>query len=478
MPKKPPRNSAAKPAVTVPAREIRQLRESLGVTQAELAEVLEYSTREFARWETGEVVPRQLVIERLRQLAAGLRGPSQECGRYSFVDLFAGIGGMRLGFEQVSGGQAFRCVFTSEWDRFCRQTYYERFGRSELIRGDIRNIASSAIPEHDVLVAGFPCQPFSLAGVSKKNSLGRPHGFDCNTQGTLVVHIERILSERRPRAFVLENVKNLLSHDSGRTWDVIREVLEHRLDYRIEHRVVDARSLLPQHRERIFIVGFRREEKLAFDWDDVALPDSHLGPRLDRVLHPEDGSEAGDPRFLEPDGSVHPRYVLSDHLWEYLQSYARKHREKGNGFGFTKFGPGDVARTLSARYHKDGSEILIERASGNPRRLTPRECARLMGFDPLLPAAKKRGSVRPSRIGRESLAAKSDRRPFPIVVSDTQAYRQFGNAVAVPVVARIADSLARHLDAETGHRGSALVPPTGRGEGRRRLPPQIVLVNA
>lgn len=476
MPKKPLRDSAANPAATAPANELRQLRESLGVTQAELAEALEYSTREFARWETGEVVPRQLVLDRIRQLAAGVRGPSHGSSRYRFVDLFAGIGGMRLGFEQVSAGHAFRCVFTSEWDRFCRQTYYERFGRSELIRGDIRNIASSAIPEHDVLVAGFPCQPFSLAGVSKKNSLGRPHGFDCNTQGTLFFHIERILAERRPRAFVLENVKNLLSHDSGRTWDVIREVLQHRLDYRIEHRVVDARSLLPQHRERIFIVGFRKEENLGFDWDDVSLPDPHLGPRLDSVLHPEDGSEASDPRFLEADGSVHPRYVLSDHLWEYLQSYARKHREKGNGFGYTKFGPGDVARTLSARYHKDGSEILIERESGNPRRLTPRECARLMGFDPLLPAAGKRPSLDPSRRRRESPATKSDFRPFPIVVSDTQAYRQFGNAVAVPVVARIAESLARHLDAEAGRRGSMIAPSITRVEPRRHLPPRVVLV--
>ena len=261
------------------------------------------------------------------------------------------------------------------------------------------------------MLAGFPCQPFSIAGVSKKNALGRPHGFACATQGTLFFDVARILAAKRPRAFLLENVKNLLNHDRGRTFRVIRQTLEEELGYRVSWRVIDAAHFLPQHRERILIAGFR--EDTGFSLDDVALPSA--GPKLRAVLHPEDGSEAAeDPYTLGPRSAVNPKYTLTTKLWEYLQAYAAKHRAAGNGFGFGLVGRDDIARTLSARYYKDGSEILVSRgADENPRRLTPRECARLMGFPD----------------------------SFRIPVSDTQAYKQFGNSVAVPVIATVARAM-------------------------------------
>jgi DNA (cytosine-5)-methyltransferase 1 len=309
-------------------------------------------------------------------------------------------------------------VFTSEWDRYAQKTYRANFGDHE-VHGDITKIDAADIPDHDILVAGFPCQPFSIAGVSKKNSLGRKHGFECETQGTLFFDIERIIAEKQPKAFLLENVKNLTSHDRGQTFQVIMRTLRDKLGYTVSPRIVDARSFVPQHRERIFLVGVRGDVQTQFAWDDVTIPDPAKGPRLKAILHPEDGSDENDSRYLDKRGRVLDKYVLSDHLWDYLQNYARKHQAKGNGFGFGLVGPDDVARTLSARYYKDGSEILVRRKRGNPRRLTPRECARLMGFD---------------RPGQE---------PFKIVVSDTQAYKQFGNAVAVPVVEAIARALAK-----------------------------------
>ena len=343
---------------------------------------------------------------------------------FSFIDLFAGIGGLRRGFEGVGG----RCVFTSEWDRWAQVTYKANYVIEHEIAGDITQVDARDIPNHDLLLAGFPCQPFSLAGVSKKNSLGRKHGFDCDTQGTLFFDVERIIAEKRPRAILLENVKHLMRHDRGNTWRVIETVLREKLGYEIHPLVIDAGHLLPQHRERIFIVGFDRES--SFTWDDLALPRKEDGPTLETVLHPEDGSEVrfdGD-RFLDKDGRVQPRFVLSDHLWRYLRDYAAKHKARGNGFGFGLVGPDQIARTLSARYHKDGSEILVKRRRGNPRRLTPRECARLMGYDPLL-------------------GVRSAARPFvlPSSVSDTQLYRQFGNSVAVPVVRRIAELMLPQL---------------------------------
>ncbi|HEY6445450.1 MAG TPA: DNA (cytosine-5-)-methyltransferase [Acidobacteriaceae bacterium] len=328
-------------------------------------------------------------------------------GAFTFIDLFAGIGGMRMGFESAAG----RCVFTSEWNPFARRTYAANFGGGEAIAGDIRELDADSIPDHDVLLAGFPCQPFSIAGVSKKNALGRPHGFACATQGTLFFDVARILAVKRPRAFLLENVKNLASHDRGRTFAIIRQTLEEELGYQISWRVLDAAHFVPQHRERILIAGFR--EPCAFSLDDVALPAAR--PALRSILHPEDAGEPPEPPYTLPPGAqVNPKYGLTAHLWKYLQDYAAKHRAAGNGFGFGLVDGGDVARTLSARYYKDGSEILVSRGPRKtPRRLTPRECARLMGF--------------PSN--------------FRIPVSDTQAYKQFGNSVAVPVIAAVARAM-------------------------------------
>jgi len=333
---------------------------------------------------------------------------------FRFIDLFAGIGGLRLGFEAIGG----TCVFTSEWNKYSQRTYLANFGAEHPINGDITQVGVDEIPRHDLLLAGFPCQPFSIAGVSKKNSLGRAHGFLDDTQGTLFFDVVRILSHHQPSAFLLENVKNLISHDRGNTFIVIRRALEE-LGYDVSHRIIDARSWVPQHRERIFICGFRRNLRVRFSLDEVS-PPSPPNPTLASILHPQDGSEAEEAPFtVGAKATVAPKYTLTDGLWNYLQKYAAKHKAAGNGFGFGLVGPDQVARTLSARYYKDGSEILIAQSGRNPRRLTPRECARLMGFD-------QPGTAH----------------PWKIVVSDTQAYRQFGNAVAAPVAAAIANAIA------------------------------------
>ncbi|MES2466778.1 MAG: DNA (cytosine-5-)-methyltransferase [Verrucomicrobiota bacterium] len=307
-----------------------------------------------------------------------------------FIDLFCGIGGFRLAFEQAGA----RCVFSSDWDKYSQQTYAANFG--ERPHGDLRIVADTDVPAHDILCGGFPCQPFSLAGVSKKNSLGRAHGFDDERQGNLFFEIARLLHHHRPAAFVLENVKNLTSHDKGNTFKVIYNTLTEDLGYTVYHKIIDAKPWLPQHRERIFLVGFREPTPFEFP-----RPPGD-GPRLASILE----EAAAD------------KYTLSDKLWQYLQDYAAKHAALGNGFGCSVFDGTGVARTLSARYHKDGSEILISRGEGrNPRRLTPRECARLMGYPDT----------------------------FKIEVSDTQAYRQFGNSVAVPVVTALAQQVMAAL---------------------------------
>ncbi|MGI9516568.1 MAG: DNA (cytosine-5-)-methyltransferase [Pirellulaceae bacterium] len=346
---------------------------------------------------------------------------------FRFIDLFAGIGGFRQAFDQAGGS----CVFTCEWDKYSQQTYQANYESPEGHRfaGDITLVETDDVPKHDLLLAGFPCQPFSIAGVSKKNALGRQHGFRCESQGTLFFDIARLIEHHQPRAFLLENVKNLTSHDRGNTFRVIRETLESDLGYHISCRVINARSFVPQHRERIFIAGFR--EPVDFSLDDIDIPDPSEGPRLTTVLHPEDGSEPADGHFTDERGIVASKYTLSDKLWQYLQDYAEKHRRKGNGFGFGLVGPDDVSRTLSARYYKDGSEILVSRGPRkNPRRLTPRECARLMGFE-------QPGQAR-----------------FRIPVSDTQAYRQFGNAVVVPVVAAVARHMAPFIVPQTVSSGA------------------------
>ncbi|MBO0346686.1 DNA (cytosine-5-)-methyltransferase [Roseibium sp. CAU 1637] len=333
---------------------------------------------------------------------------------FRFIDLFAGIGGLRRGFEAVGG----KCVFTCEWNKYAQQTYSANFPDDDHeIWGDITELTPADVPEYDVLLAGFPCQPFSIAGVSKKNALNRPHGFACEAQGTLFFDVARLIKAHRPKAFLLENVKNLVNHDKGNTFRVIRDVLTKELGYTIDFRVLDAKSWLPQHRERIFIAGFR--DDCDFNFDAMEVPDPMKGPRLRTILHPEDGAEAPEPPYTDGNiGRVAEKYTLTPKLWQYLQNYAAKHKAAGNGFGFGLFGPEGVARTLSARYYKDGSEILIERPGKDaPRRLTPRECARLMGFD---------------RPGESE---------FIIPVSDTQAYKQFGNSVAVPAV----EAVAKHM---------------------------------
>lgn len=395
--------------------EFAMLRERAGLSIEQLSSELGFSVRTLYRWEKGETRPRQAALYVLKLLAERKNSKRGQL-RFNFIDLFAGIGGLRRGFEPLGG----KCVFTSEWNGYAQQTYKANFQCNHEVAGDITLIPAEEIPEHDVLLAGFPCQPFSIAGVSKKNSLNKPHGFRCKTQGSLFFDVARIIDHHRPKVFLLENVKNLVNHDKGRTFRVIHNILTEELGYQIHYRVIDARSWVPQHRERIFIAGFR--EANDFSLDNISIPDPMEDPRLASILHPEDGSETVDEnnkRFISGRrGKVLDKYTLSDKLWDYLQAYAAKHRQKGNGFGFGLVGPEDVARTLSARYYKDGSEILIRQRRGeNPRRLTPRECARLMGFD------------------------KPGRSDFVIPVSDTQAYKQFGNAVVVPVV----ETVARHM---------------------------------
>lgn len=314
---------------------------------------------------------------------------------FSFIDLFAGIGGLRLAFEK-SGGH---CVYSSEWNKYSQQTYFVNFG--EMPDGDITKVAAAEIPDHDILVGGFPCQPFSIAGVSKKQSLGRKTGFEDKTQGTLFFDVCRIIEAKRPKAFMLENVKNLCSHDKGNTFRVIQESLND-LGYKIFYKVLDGREYVPQHRERIVIVGF----------DTRRFHDMDINFQF-KITPPEHAPLVGD--ILEK--NVAEKYTLSDKLWSYLQNYAIKHKAKGNGFGYGIAPLDGITRTLSARYYKDGSEILIEQVGKNPRRLTPRECARLQGFPD----------------------------DFKIPVSDTQAYRQFGNAVVVPLMSNVAKLLVDEL---------------------------------
>lgn len=382
-----------------------------GWSMPEAAKALGYSEGHLYRWKRGEEVPREAVMKLLR-MEVGSRQLDDSNTSFSFIDLFAGIGGLRRAMEGAGG----RCVFTSEWDRFAQQTYHANFPDNRPVAGDIREVDPQDIPDHDVLVAGFPCQPFSIAGVSKKNALGRAHGFLDETQGTLFFDVLRILTHHRPAAFMLENVKNLKSHDKGRTFEVIRRALTEELGYTLHTQIIDAANFVPQHRERIVIVGFR--EATDFSFEDLHLP-GREGRGMRDILHPENGTEAPEGHYtVGPDAKVSDKYTLTDKLWTYLQDYAAKHRAKGNGFGFGIVDGDSIARTLSARYYKDGSEILVSRGEGrNPRRLTPRECARLMGFDD----------------------------SFRIPVSDTQAYKQFGNSVAVPVFAEVARLMQPHV---------------------------------
>jgi len=403
----------------------------------------DYWTREsINRWRNGKS-DAKFSVKEFKALNGLLPSkPARRKEQFKFIDLFAGVGGIRKGFESIGG----KCVFTSEWNKFAVRTYKANHysdPAEHSFNSDIREITLSdkegisdkkayqnidqMIPDHDVLLAGFPCQPFSLAGVSKKNSLGRAHGFECETQGTLFFDVARIIAAKQPAAFLLENVKNLKSHDKGRTFKIIMEALDE-LGYWVsdvditgsaDPKVIDGKKFLPQHRERIVLVGFRKKLGLheGFTLKDVEKHFPEKRPSFNELLDKEHD----------------PKYVLTPRLWEYLYEYSKKHKAKGNGFGYGLVDPkkkDSVARTLSARYHKDGSEILIDRGwdmelgekefwdeqnqLDRPRRLTPRECARLMGFE------------------------KPGEHKFRIPVSDTQAYKQFGNSVVVPVFASVA----------------------------------------
>ncbi len=385
-------------------------------SRRDLATALEVDVGTVRRWEIGETKPKPYVVDRLKQMVIPF-DDDKSPGSFSFIDLFAGIGGLRLAFESVGG----ECIFTSEWDSYAQRTYQANHRDRHELNGDITKLHESEIPDHDVLLAGFPCQPFSIAGVSKKNSLGRAHGFQDATQGTLFFDVARIIAHKKPRAFLLENVKNLMSHDKGRTFEVIRQTLRDELGYHIFHKVIDGAHFTPQHRERILIIGFR--EQVAFDWNALPLPIK--GTRtLQEILHRTDGTEPvlewDGKRFFDHEGGRVPdKYTLTPKLWAYLQMYAAKHRAQGNGFGFGLVGPDSVTRTLSARYYKDGSEILVNQGdSKSPRRLTPRECARLMGFPDT----------------------------FRIPVSDTRAYKQFGNSVVVGVMSHAARLMQQFLE--------------------------------
>jgi len=319
--------------------------------------------------------------------------PPVEHPKFTFIDLFAGIGGFRLAFQELGG----KCVFSSEYNYFAQKTYEANFG--EVPFGDITKINEKEIPDHDILIAGFPCQPFSIAGVSKKNALGRNHGFKDETQGTLFFDIARIIDEKKPKTFLLENVKNLVSHDSGRTFKVISNTLKE-LNYTIYPKVLDGKHFVPQHRERIVIIGFSNDYfkgKEKFQFPEMPAGNQRISDILEK----------------KPD----TKYTLTDHLWEYLIRYSEKHKAKGNGFGYGMTDLNGISRTLSARYYKDGAEILIPQKDRNPRRLTPRECARLQGY--------------PDK--------------FIIPVSDNQAYRQFGNSVVVPLMKYVGHHLVTEL---------------------------------
>jgi len=378
-------------------------------TQKEIADRVGVDIRTIKRWEVREDGPPRYYQPALQNLL--FREQNHSDADFTFIDLFAGIGGIRMGFEKQGG----KCVFTSEWNNYAVKTYCENFPVDHLIAGDITSISERDIPDHDVLLAGFPCQPFSIAGVSKKNALGKKHGFLCETQGTLFFDVARIIKAKQPKAILLENVKNLMSHDQGRTFQVIKNTLEQELGYRIFPKVIDGKGFVPQHRERIYIVGFR--DDTTFSWDAFNGKGSDEMVMGD-ILHSQDGTEKPEKDYtLGKKAKVNDKYILTDKLWNYLYNYAAKHKAKGNGFGYGMVTKNNVARTLSARYYKDGSEILISRGKGNPRRLTPRECARLMGYPD----------------------------SFEIPVSDTQAYKQFGNSVVVPVICEIARIMKPHI---------------------------------
>lgn len=377
------------------AVDIKNKRVSLGLTQKDFADALglgKSGDRTLRRWENGETTPSLLEYNAVMAFATNtpyiFKSSDKRKKLFKFIDLFAGIGGIRIPFQELGG----KCVFSSEWDNFAQKTYRVNFG--EIPSGDITKIKATDIPDFDILLAGFPCQPFSQAGLKK--------GFS-DTRGTLFFEIERILKEKRPKAFLLENVKQLQGHDKGNTLKIILEHL-YKLNYAVDYKVLRAADFgIPQNRERIYIVGFDKavfdlSEDFSFNYPTPTYKKTKLGDILEH--------------------NVDEKYTISNTLYQGHLRRKREHMEKGNGFGFSLFNENSpYTNTISARYYKDGSEILIEQKGKNPRKLTPRECARLQGFP-------------------ES---------FIIPVSDTQAYKQFGNSVAVPVIRAIAREIVKFI---------------------------------
>lgn len=371
---------------------IKNKREELNLTQKEFANFIGLSKngdRTIRRWESGETRPSNLEIQAIINLSENPPFKNPKISQYTIIDLFAGIGGTRLGF-QLHGN--IRSVFSSEMDKFAVKTYKANFGEEPA--GDITKIDEEIIPDHDILVGGFPCQAFSQAGLKK--------GFE-DTRGTLFFDIARILKAKKPKAFLLENVKNLLGHDRGNTFKVIHNTLLE-LGYYVFYTTLKAKDFgLPQNRERIYIVGFDKEQVpngVLFNFPEPTYESTRVGDILET--------------------EVDEKYTISDKLWEGHKRRKKEHIEKGNGFGYSLFNEdSEYTSTISARYYKDGSEILISQGKNkNPRKLTPREAARLQGF--------------PEK--------------FIIPVSDTQAYKQFGNSVAVPVIYEIAKEMYRVLE--------------------------------
>ncbi len=402
----------------MPSNHYMSLLEQAGkfYSTSEIAESLQVNPSTISRWINGKATPKPYVSDRLHNLILRHIRYNRSDHTFKFIDLFAGIGGLRMGFEQAGG----KCVFTSEWDKYAQKTYLANFPDTDTIAGDITQVDAHDIPDHDIMLAGFPCQPFSIAGVSKKNSLKMPHGFKDLTQGNLFFDVARIIEAKRPEIVILENVKNLRSHDKGKTYKIIMKVLQENLGYVVDDCVFDGQRWVPQHRERIVIAAFKNP--VLFSFENYSLPPKgHY--TLENVLHRTDGTEPyiehdGNKYFDHEVGKVQGKYTLSDHLWQYLQDYAAKHRSLGNGFGFGLVDGKSITRTLSARYFKDGSEILVNQGEGlNPRRLTPREAARLMGYPD----------------------------SFKIPVSDTRAYKQFGNSVVVPLFSYIAHTIVQFV---------------------------------
>lgn len=376
---------------------IREKRLRLNMTVKELADAIGLGRTGdslLRLGEKGEAVVADEVLQRILNFPELPPFPNHEHARYRMIDLFCGIGGTRLGFYQTN---AVNIVFSSEWDKFAQKTYKANYG--EMPEGDITKIDEKDVPDHHILVGGFPCVAFSQAGLKR--------GFE-DTRGTLFFDIARILKEKRPETFLLENVKNLLTHDKGRTFEVIKQTLQD-LNYEVYYKILAARDFgVPQNRERIYIVGFNKDR--VQNWQDFAFP---TPPMIE--------TRVGD--ILEK--AVDDKYTISDKLWQGHQRRKIDNKASGKGFGYSLFNEDSpYTNTISARYYKDGSEILIEQKGKNPRKITPREASRLQGFP----------------------------QDFIIPVSDAQAYKQFGNSVAVPVIHAIAQNIIAVLDANSSRK--------------------------